>query len=108
MFEESKLFLSDLSSLTTDVVSGHLLLLSDESRMVVEYSPDGQALSMLGLRRGFHGLSRTVPQAEGLAIDSQRRIYVVSEPNLFYRFVPIMEEGLSQQRIIRPPAKPAD
>lgn len=88
MFEESRLFLSDLSSLTTDTVSGHLLLLSDESRMVVEYSSDGQPLSMLGLRRGFHGLSRTVPQAEGLTIDSQRRIYVVSEPNLFYRFVP--------------------
>ena len=88
MFEESELFLSDLSSLTTDTVSGHLLLLSDESRMVVEYNSQGRPLSMLGLRRGFHGLSRTVPQAEGLAIDSQRRIYVVSEPNLFYRFVP--------------------
>ena len=59
--------------------------------MVVEYSPDGQPLSMLGLRRGFHGLQRTIPQAEGLAIDSQRRIYVVSEPNLFYRFVPVAD-----------------
>lgn len=88
MFEESELFLSDLSSLVADSESGNLLLLSDESRMVVEYSPDGEPLSMLGLRRGFHGLQGTIPQAEGLAIDSQRRIYVVSEPNLFYRFVP--------------------
>lgn len=91
MFEESELFLSDLSSVVADSESGHLLLLSDESRMVVEYSADGQPLSMLGLRRGFHGLQRTIPQAEGLAIDSQRRIYVVSEPNLFYRFVPVAD-----------------
>lgn len=88
MFEEQHLFVSDLSSVVADDPSGHLLLLSDESHMVVEYSSDGEPLSVLGLRRGFHGLKRTVPQAEGLAIDSQRRIYVVSEPNLFYRFVP--------------------
>ena len=89
MFEEHRLFLSDLSAVEIDNHSGHLLLLSDESRMLVEYSAEGQPLSVLGLRRGFHGLERTVPQAEGLAIDGQRRIYLVSEPNLFYRFVPI-------------------
>lgn len=89
MFQQRHLFVSDLSSLVADEHSGHLLLLSDESRMVVEYDRQGKALSLLGLRRGFHGLTRTVPQAEGLAIDAQRRIYVVSEPNLFYRFVPL-------------------
>lgn len=83
------LFMNDLSSLTADSRSGHLLLLSDESHMVVEYSAAGKPLSLLGLWRGMSGLSRTVPQAEGLAVDSQRRIYVVSEPNLFYRFAPI-------------------
>src|SRR5690606_35178138 len=71
----------------------HLLLLSDESRMVVEYDQQGVPVSMLGLRRGSHGLARSIPQAEGLAIDSQRRVYIASEPNLFYRFVP---EGSSQ------------
>ena len=89
VFEEQHLFVSDLSSVVADEHSGHLLLLSDESHMVVEYDRQGKALSLLGLRRGFHGLQQTVPQAEGLAIDAQRRIYVVSEPNLFYRFVPL-------------------
>ena len=83
-----KLFMNDLSSLSADSRTGHLLLLSDESHMVVEYSADGKPLSLLGLWRGMSGLSQTVPQAEGLTIDNQRRIYVVSEPNLFYRFSP--------------------
>ena len=93
MFEERRLFLSDLSAVEVDDKSGHLLLLSDESRMLVEYTAEGQPLSVLGLRRGYHGLEQTVPQAEGLAIDSQRRIYLVSEPNLFYRFVPETEQA---------------
>ena len=91
MLKEHRLFLSDLSAVEVDDKSGHLLLLSDESRMLVEYTAAGKPLSVLGLRRGYHGLTQTVPQAEGLAIDSQRRIYVVSEPNLFYRFVPTDE-----------------
>jgi uncharacterized protein YjiK len=36
--------------------------------------------------RGRHGLQRSVPQAEGLASDEQGNLYLVSEPNLFYRF----------------------
>lgn len=91
MSKENRLFLSDLSAVEVDNKSGHLLLLSDESRMLVEYTAEGEPLSVLGLRRGYHGLDQTVPQAEGLAIDNQRRIYVVSEPNLFYRFVPAEE-----------------
>lgn len=82
------LFVSDLSAVEVDDVSGHLLLLSDESRMVVEYDDSGKPLSVLGLRRGFHGLKSTIPQAEGMAIDAERRLYIVSEPNLFYRFSP--------------------
>ena len=83
-----RLFMSDLSSLTMHDDTGHILLLSDESYMVVEYDPEGNPLSLLGLWRGMSGLKASVPQAEGLAIDDQRRVYVVSEPNLFYRFVP--------------------
>lgn len=83
-----KLFMSDLSSLSVDKASGNLLLLSEQSHMVVEYTADGTPLSLLGLWRGMSGLSRTVPQAEGLTVDNQRRIYIVSEPNLFYRFTP--------------------
>ncbi|WP_185267686.1 SdiA-regulated domain-containing protein [Halopseudomonas xiamenensis] len=86
-----RLFMRDLSSLTLDSQTRHLLLLSDQSHMVVEYGADGTPLSLLGLWRGMSGLRRTIPQAEGLAIDSQRRVYVVSEPNLFYRFIPAKE-----------------
>lgn len=86
--EALELPMRDLSSLVLDEQTGHLLLLSDESRMVLEYGVDGRAISVLGLWRGMAGLSASVPQAEGMTLDSQRRLYVVSEPNLFYRFAP--------------------
>ncbi|SFM76255.1 SdiA-regulated domain-containing protein [Halopseudomonas yangmingensis] len=82
------LFMRDLSSLTWHAPSGHLLLLSDESHMLVEYAADGQPLSLLGLWRGMAGLRRTVPQAEGVTVGPDGAIYLVSEPNLFYRFTP--------------------
>jgi len=82
----ASLFMSDLSSLTLHEPTGHLLLLSDESALVVEYAADGRPISMLPLWRGFHGLQRKVPQPEGLAVGPDGAIYVLSEPNLFYRF----------------------
>lgn len=86
--DSPKLFMRDLSSVSFLPDTGHLLLLSDESKMLVEYGVDGKALSMLGLRMGSAGLRRSIPQAEGVALDDQGRIFIVSEPNLFYRFVP--------------------
>jgi len=79
--------MKDLSSLTVHKETDHLLLLSHESHMRVEYNAGGQLLSLMGLQKGWSGLKDTVPQAEGLAVDAQRRLYIVSEPNLFYRFV---------------------
>ena len=78
--------MSDLSSLTLHEPTSHLLLLSDESALVVEYAADGRPISLMPLWRGFHGLQRKVPQPEGLAVGPDGAIYVVSEPNLFYRF----------------------
>lgn len=80
------LFVRDLSSLQFDERSGHLLALSDESRLVIELDLDGRPISTLSLLRGMHGLKRSVPQAEGLAMDEQGTLYLVSEPNLFYVF----------------------
>jgi uncharacterized protein YjiK len=80
------LFVRDLSSLQFDERSGHLLALSEQSHLLLELDSDGAVLSTLSLRRGFHGLKASVPQAEGVALDDDGTIYMVSEPNLFYVF----------------------
>ena len=76
----------DLSSLHFHAPSGHLLLLSDESRVIVELDTQGRPRDKMSLGKGQHGLQKRVPQAEGLAMDGEGRLYVVSEPNLFYMF----------------------
>ncbi|WP_339080832.1 SdiA-regulated domain-containing protein [Pseudomonas sp. TMP9] len=83
---DAGLFVRDLSSLQFDERSGHLLALSDESRLVLELDIDGKPISSLSLLGGRNGLKRSVPQGEGIATDSQGVLYLVSEPNLFYRF----------------------
>ncbi len=83
---DAGLFVRDLSSLDFDTRSGHLLALSDESRLVLELNADGRPISSLSLLRGRHGLKKSVPQAEGIASDEAGNIYLVSEPNLFYLF----------------------
>lgn len=82
----STLFMTDLSSLTVHEPTGNILLLSDESALIVEYTVEGKPVSVLPIWRGRHGLSRRVPQAEGLAVGPNGDIFVLSEPNLFYRF----------------------
>lgn len=84
--ERDDLGMSDLSGVCTNAPTGHLLLLSDESRCIVECTTDGREVSRLSLRRGASGLARDVPQAEGIAMDGEGNIYVCSEPNLFYVF----------------------
>ncbi|ABZ01087.1 TPA: SdiA-regulated domain-containing protein [Pseudomonas putida] len=88
---DSRLFVRDLSSLQFDERSGHLLALSDESRLVLELDVEGRPLSTLSLRKGSQGLQATVPQAEGIAMDEVGTIYLVSEPNLFYVFKQVTE-----------------
>ena len=83
---DRELFVRDLSALQFDAHTGHLLAVSDESRVILELDITGRPISSMFLWRGLHGLKRGVPQAEGLAIDDQGVLYLVSEPNLFYRF----------------------
>lgn len=83
---DRRLFVRDLSSLQYDSASGHLLALSDESRLVLELDTRGRPISSLSLLAGQHGLQRSVPQAEGIALDDAGNLYLVSEPNLFYLF----------------------
>lgn len=83
---DAGLFVRDLSSLQYDERSGHLLALSDESLLVLELDVQGRPLSTLSLRQGRQGLSKSVPQPEGIAMDDDGNLYMVSEPNLFYVF----------------------
>lgn len=78
---------SDLSGLHLDPKTGHLLVLSDESHHLTEISPKGEIISHLELDSRFQNLQNRVPQAEGITMDDLGNLYVVSEPNLFYRFV---------------------
>jgi uncharacterized protein YjiK len=78
--------LRDLSSVHFDARTGHLLALSDDSHLIVELDKAGKAISKMSLRAGKHGLKQKIPQAEGLTMDDAGKLYVVSEPNLFYRF----------------------
>ncbi|KAB0497646.1 SdiA-regulated domain-containing protein [Pseudomonas vancouverensis] len=83
---DAGMFVRDLSSLQYDERSGHLLALSDESRLILELDVGGRPISTLSLSKGRQGLSKTVPQAEGIAMDDDGALYLVSEPNLFYVF----------------------
>ncbi|MGE8148860.1 SdiA-regulated domain-containing protein [Pseudomonas frederiksbergensis] len=83
---DAGMFVRDLSSLQYDERSGHLMALSDESRLIIELDVDGRPLSTMSLNGGRQGLKKTVPQAEGIAMDDDGTLYLVSEPNLFYTF----------------------
>lgn len=80
------LFIRDLSSLQYVPSSGHLLALSDESHLLLELDINGRPISSMSLHRGQHGLKRSIQQAEGVAMDKQGTLYLVSEPNLLYVF----------------------
>ena len=85
-------FVADLSSVTVHDATGNMLLLSDMSSVLAEYAPDGAPISLMTLWSGWHGLTRSVPQAEGVAIGPDGAVFIVSEPNLFYRFDPEADE----------------
>lgn len=76
---------ADLSSVTLHEATGNLLLLSHINAALLEYAPDGKIVSILPLWRGWAGLAEGIPQAEGVAVGASGEIYIVSEPNLFYR-----------------------
>lgn len=82
----SDLYVDDLSGLHFDLHTNHLLFLSDESKLIAEADLNGNSLSYMDLEKGFNGLKRSIPQPEGVAMDDDGHLYVVSEPNLIYRF----------------------
>jgi uncharacterized protein YjiK len=78
----------DLSGVKYLSKSGHTLLLSDESRLVKEFDENARPLGAMALWAGFHGLKKNIPQPEGITLDNEDNIYIISEPNLFYVFKP--------------------
>lgn len=83
---DSNLFSRDLSSIVLDQETGHLILLSDESQLLIEMTDKGEVVSFRSLSMGFAGLKSSIRQAEGVTLDEEGNLFVVSEPNLFYRF----------------------
>ncbi|MFB4392825.1 MULTISPECIES: SdiA-regulated domain-containing protein [unclassified Pseudomonas] len=82
----SALEVRNLSGLTIDPRTGHLLVLSADSNLLLELNERGEQVSFMTLLGGFNGLASRVPRAEGVAMDDKGNLYVVSEPDLFYRF----------------------
>lgn len=50
---KDKVFATDLSSVVFDQQSGHLILLSDESKLLIEMTDEGKVVSFRSLARGF-------------------------------------------------------
>ena len=75
----SQVFATDLSDIHFDAETGHLILLSDESRLVMELGADGRMLSYRSLNGLFSDLGRSAPQPEGVTTDNDGTLYVVSE-----------------------------
>lgn len=85
----------DLSGVKYLSKSGHMLLLSDESKLVKELDEHARPLGAMALWAGFHGLKNSIPQAEGITLDNDDNIYIISEPNLFYVFKPVKNAAQS-------------
>lgn len=80
-FNIQKLFSStkDISGLAWDEVRQRLYVLSDESKMVREMDING----VIYRESDLGDIIKHIPQPEGIAVH-QDRLYIVSEPNLFY------------------------
>jgi uncharacterized protein YjiK len=81
-----ELDIRNLSALAIDPRTRHTLVLSADSHLLLELDEKGEQVSFMTLLGGFNGLKNTIPRAEGVTLDEVGTLYMVSEPNLFYRF----------------------
>ncbi|WP_339450484.1 SdiA-regulated domain-containing protein [Pseudomonas sp. EA_5y_Pfl2_R50] len=84
--DSNELDIRNLSALAIDPRTGHTLVLSADSHLLLELDERGEQVSFMTLLGGFNGLKKTIPRAEGVTMDDAGTMYMVSEPNLFYRF----------------------
>lgn len=83
---DRSVFGRDISDVYHDPKTGHLLILSDQSKLLIEVDDAGNYVSFRSLLGGITDLKASAPQAEGVTMDHSGNLYVVSEPNLFYAF----------------------
>lgn len=83
---QQQLNVKDISGAEFNARQNSLLILSHESRVLKEVKTDGDVIGVMTLTEGHHGLEHTIRQAEGIAMDNQGALFMVAEPNLFYRF----------------------
>ena len=84
--DSDELDIRNLSALAIDPRTGHTLVLSADSHLLLELDEKGEQVSFMTLLGGFNGIKKTIPRAEGVTMDEEGTLYMVSEPNLFYRF----------------------
>lgn len=84
--EIDSMFVRDISGLTFDPETENILVLSHESNLLKVVDKQGTTPNFMSFTRFVNGLSKAIPQAEGITIDDRGTLYIVSEPNLFYRF----------------------
>ncbi|TGD22961.1 hypothetical protein C9F10_21275 [Salmonella enterica subsp. enterica serovar Poona] len=77
---------SDVSGLEYHAPTDSLLVLSDESKMILEVSSEWRVGGRLFLTAGWSGLRADIARPAGSAMDNENNLYIVSEPNLFYKF----------------------
>ncbi len=77
----TELPIKDLAGLFSPPDSERLLVLSDESRVILEVDLNGRVYSQIRLSDGLLHLNYLMEQPEGIAMDEQGTLYVVGEPN---------------------------
>lgn len=82
------LFVRDISGLSYHEGTGHWLVLSHNSSLLLELDQAFNPVSFMSFAPLMNGMRAGIRQAEGVAITAQGDIFVVGEPNLFYAFTP--------------------
>jgi uncharacterized protein YjiK len=76
----------DLADAYYDPGTGHLILLSEQSKLLIELDKEGRFVSYKSLLEGVKDFFSPKVHPEGVTMDAQGHLYVVAEPNLFYSF----------------------
>jgi uncharacterized protein YjiK len=92
----------DVSSISFNESWNAMSFLSDESRRVYRFDSQDNPSLLLRLQRGHHRLKADVAQPEGLAFGPDDSIYIIAEPNRFYRFAPARLAADRRQGCVSP------